>query len=80
LVHWIEAPARDQALGQAEGHGGVVGPLAGLQAEGPAADHVLDGREGAPRLEFQGGAKGITDCQSEDGAPVPVNQVHGVFG
>ena len=39
--------AFDQAFGQAQGHRGVIGPLAGLQIERTAASHLFDGGKGA---------------------------------
>src|SRR5512134_1696352 len=46
LVPRVEAPALEQAGAEAQGHGGVVGPLAGGQVERAAAGHAGDGREG----------------------------------
>ena len=70
LVERVEPVARDQALGQAQGHAGVVGPLARGEAERAAADHVVDRREAAGPLELQGGADGIPGREAEQAAAV----------
>lgn len=72
LVNRVEAATFDEALREAERHGRVVGPLAGLQVEGAATDHVGDGLEAAGGLEFQGGAHGIADGKTEEAAEVAV--------
>jgi hypothetical protein len=69
----------EQALGEAQGHGGVVGPAPGLEAEGAAPDHVGDGGEAAPGHELDRGAHGVADRQPEQGAAGAVERV-GVDG
>ena len=68
LVTGVETLALDQARREAERHGGVVGPLAGLQVERTAADHVVDRLEGAGRLELESGAERVTGRQAEQAA------------
>ena len=70
LVAGVEAPAIDQALSQAQGHGGVVGPLARRQAEGAPTHHVGQRLEAAGRLELEGGAQGIAGGEAEHEALV----------
>ncbi len=70
LILGIESPAFDETLGEAEGHGCVVGPLARLEVEGTAADHVGDGLEAARRLELQTGSQGVADGKPEQAAAV----------
>ena len=76
LVFGIHAPAGDQALGQAEGHGRVVGPLARLQAEGAAAGHLRDGPEGAGGAELNGRPQGIADGEADETAAEAFRLVH----
>ena len=52
LVVRVEAFALEQALGEQQRHGGVVGPGAARQIEGPAAQQVADGREAARLAEL----------------------------
>ena len=68
LIACIEAFAFDQTFGEAEGHGGIIGPLAGLETPAAAADHVRDGREAAGRLELEGGADRIAYSQADERA------------
>ena len=68
LVQRHEATGLDQALGQAQRHGGVVGPLPRAQPEGAAADHVGDRREAARRLELERSAERIADGEAEQRA------------
>lgn len=76
LVPGIHTPAGDQALRQAEGHGGVVRPLARLQPEGAAADHVHEGPEGAGGTEFNGRSQGIADGEADETATEAFRLVH----
>src|SRR5690606_38330225 len=66
-VHLVcQVPAVfDQALREAEGHGGIVGPLAGLKTERPASDDIGERSEGARRAEFDGSAESIANGESE---------------
>ena len=48
LINGIKTARFHQALGQAERHGGVVGPLAGAEVVGSAAAKALDREKGAP--------------------------------
>ena len=59
LVHRIEAAPLYQALGKAQSHRSVVGPLSRFEAERATADHVVDGSKGARRHELEGGAEGV---------------------
>ena len=67
---WVAARGIDHdAVREAEGHRGVVGPLAGLQVERPTADHVIDQVRRFPersRMMRQAGFR--TPCS----APAPV--------
>jgi hypothetical protein len=76
LIHRIEAFALDQALGQAERHGGVIGPLTGLQAECPATHDVGDRAKRPGALELQRRPEGVTRGKTEEGITVPVNEMH----
>ena len=58
-------PVLDQAGCQAQGHAGVVRPLAGLQLKGAATAHVADGRKRTTRRELHAGAKRITHRQAQ---------------
>lgn len=64
----IEIGLMQQALGQAERHGGVVGPLSRFQPEGAAPDHVGDRREAAARQELDRGADRIPYGEAEETA------------
>jgi hypothetical protein len=70
LVGRVEPAADDQAVGQAQGHRGVVGPLAWFEVEGAAADQVVDRLEGVGRPELQGGADGVPGGEAEQAAAV----------
>ena len=72
LVHGVESPAFDQTFRQAEGHGGVVGPFAGHQPVGAAAEHLGHGIERSRSHEFHWRAQGISHGQPQQGSPVPV--------
>jgi hypothetical protein len=77
LVGGIEAVACDEALGEAERHGGVVRPLSRLQAERSVADHVGDRGEGAGIPEFDGGAECVADGEADQGAAEVVAGIGG---
>ena len=66
------SPAPGQAVGQREGHGGVVGPLPPPQAVRPARRHVV--QHGKTRLgrEFDSGAHRVADGKAEQRAHGPV--------
>ncbi len=68
LVGGVETADLDEALGQAERHGGVVGPGARRQPEGAAADQVREGVEGAGRAELHRGAQRVADGQADQRA------------
>jgi len=70
LIFRIESPTFNQAFGKAEGHGGIIGPLAGLEVERAAADHVGDGREAPRRFELQSCSQGVADGEPEEAAPI----------
>ena len=72
-----QAGVGEQALGEAQGRGGVVGPAAGLEAEGAAPDHVGDRGEAAPGHELDRGAHGVADRQPEQGAAGAAERVGG---
>ena len=72
LISGIEAVACEQALRQAEGHGGVVGPLPRREAKGAATDHVRQRGETPGRLELQRRAQRIADGETEQTAAVAV--------
>ena len=64
LVVEVPADAGD-AVGQGQGHAGVVGPLARGQAVRPAATVAGHLGEGARRLELDGGTEGIADGETQ---------------
>src|SRR5690349_423599 len=68
LVDGIESVAMEQAVREAQRHRGVVGPLAGLETERPAADHVGERLESSARLELDRRADGITAGEAEQAA------------
>src|SRR5947208_5167024 len=68
LVDRVEAAPLDQALGEAERHGRVVGPGPGGEVERTAADELGDGAEGAGRAEFKGGTEGVAEGETQEGA------------
>ena len=70
----IECAAFEQTLGQTQRHRGVVRPLAGLEVERAAADHVGDWREGAWLGELQGGTERIAGRQAKQGAAVAIER------
>src|SRR4051794_30202622 len=74
LVDRVEPVHLEQALGEAERHRRIVGPLARLEVEGTAAEHVFDWRERAGRLEFEGGSERVTRGKAEHRAEVPVRE------
>ncbi len=47
MVRQIETQALDEAFRQAQGHEGIIGPLAGFQFEGAVAGHIGDGCKAA---------------------------------
>jgi hypothetical protein len=73
LVGWVEATGLDQALGHAQGHGGVVGPLAGLESERSPADHVCNGFKGSWWIELQRRAQGVAYCKTQQAPAKPVD-------
>ena len=76
LIFRIESLAFNQAFGKAEGHGGVVGPLAGFEVERAATDHVGNGFEGSRRFELQRSAHCISHGKAEKTAPGALFSVH----
>jgi hypothetical protein len=63
LIVRVEAVAFHQAFGQAQRHGGVVRPLAGLKVEWAATDNRVQGRESSGWLKLDSGAQCITGCK-----------------
>ena len=61
LILRVKVALFDQALGQTQSHGGIVGPLTWFQRERPTADQVGDRFEGARRLKLQGGTKRVAN-------------------
>ena len=78
LVLEVELASVEQRLGEAQRHRGVVGPLARLQAERAAADHVVDRLEGARRAELERRADGVAAREAEQRADGAVERVHRV--
>ena len=72
LIGRIESPALDEALGQAQSHRRVVGPLARPKAERPAADHLGDWLEAPFRAEFEGRAERVTDGEPDEAADITI--------
>ena len=71
LVVEIPADAGD-AVGQGQGHAGIVGPFAGGQAVRAAATVAGHLGECARRLELDGGTQGIADGEANQCASLPV--------
>src|SRR5262249_43493154 len=76
LVNRVEALLRDEALGEAQRHRRVVGPLAWLQVERPAADDIGERLERAGQFELQGGAEGIPGGEPEQAPAVAIERGH----
>ena len=76
LVDGIEAVPLEQALRQAQCHGGVVGPLPCRQVEWAAADDVGQRLEGAGVAELHRRPECVTGGQAEECTPIAVDQ-HG---
>jgi hypothetical protein len=72
LLQRVEPIFFDQAFGQAESHGCVVGPLARFQVERAAADHICYGFRCPGRLEFQRGPQGVPHGQADQAVKVPI--------
>jgi len=72
----IDAAGRQDGIPQGQRHGGVVGDLAGFQAQPAAAGDVAVGTvlllDFSGGEEFDGGAEGIADGQAEIGGHRPV--------
>ena len=64
-----------QAVAQAQGHAGVICPLARLQLEGATAHHDGQRLERATRFEFHRGANGVPHGQAQQGPSGTVNAV-----
>jgi hypothetical protein len=79
LVDRVEVLLRDETFCEAQRHRRVVGPLARLQVERPAADHVGERGERAGFFELQCGAESITRGESEQAPAVAVECGHGRF-
>ena len=76
LVARVESVALDEALGQAERHRGVVGPLPWLQSKRIAADHVGDGLERPRALELHRRADRIADGEAEERPAIALMPFH----
>jgi len=70
LIVGVEPAALHETLGQAEGHRGVIRPLAGFQLEWATASHVRDGTEGIAGLELDGCSDGVAAGQADEGTEV----------
>ncbi len=76
LIDRVEALFFHEAFGQAKGHGGVIGPLAGLEVERAAADNIGNWRETAGLFEFKGGAQGIANSEAKQGTTITICIYH----
>ena len=74
LVVEVPADAGD-AVGQGQGHAGVVGPFAGGQAVRDRRHGSRSPRESARRLELDGGTEGIADGEAEEGSTLAVELI-----
>ena len=74
LVVGIEAFALEQAFGQQQRHGRVVGPGAARQVERPAAQQVADRREAAGLAELRMRRERVADGQAQQRALEAVAQ------
>ena len=72
LIDRIESVPLDKALGQAQGHRRIVGPLARPKAERPAADHIGDRLESPFRAKLEGRAKRVADGEPDQTADVTI--------
>src|SRR5690606_7162935 len=73
LVARVEAAALEDALGEAERHGGIIRPLARGEAVGSAAAQVVERREAARPLELDGRAERVAGGESEERAGVAMD-------
>ncbi len=64
----VEAVPLDEALGQRQRHGRVVGPLPRLEVEGTAARHLGVVGLAVSGGELQGGAERVADGEAQEGA------------
>ena len=76
LVGGVELPLLDEAAGQAQRHGRVVGPLARRQVERPSASHVRDRPERAARLELERRPDGVPHRQAQKASQESVMRGH----
>jgi hypothetical protein len=84
LIHRVELSALEEALGQAQGHGRVVGPLARLEPERPSTRHVSERFERAAGRELDSRSNRIAAGQTDQGTagtidarPVSHGEAHG---
>jgi hypothetical protein len=70
----VQVPTRrGDAVGQGQGHAGVVSPFPGFQAVRPAAAIAGDGDEAAWGLELDGGTQGIANGKADQGSSATVD-------
>lgn len=77
LILEVETSRLDETVGQAECHGGVIGPLAWFESEGAAPHHIGDGCERPPGFELHSGADGIAGGQPKEAALKAVQEGYG---
>ena len=65
LIDEVEAPRFNSALGQAEGHRSVVGPLTRSEVEWAPTNHIVNFLEGARRAEFQSATERVAGRKAE---------------
>ena len=76
LIGSVEAGDMQEARAQAQRHGCVIRPLAGLKAERSTADHVGDRCKSAASLELHRRADGVTDGQTEKATAIAIRIIH----
>jgi len=68
LVAEVHSLVGDEAFGEAECHGCVIGPFTGFEVERATADDVSEWGERAPAGELNGRAKSVSSGEAEEGA------------
>jgi len=77
LVGQIPADHLD-AVGECQGHAGIIGPLAGGEVERAPAPVSGDRGEGTGRLELDGGPKGVTNGKADERPSLAVHELCGL--
>ena len=66
----------NQALRKAQGHGSIIGPLAGLQVKRASSDHIRNPLEASRPLEFEHRSDSVPHGKSEEASSISLRNVH----